>query len=67
MLNPNIAQHILTLTHTSIHDDFHALSSDTVQTLLAYADSLKYRKPRNANGSRARYFFAYLQRAARRA
>jgi hypothetical protein len=31
---------------------------------LAEADTLKYREPRNANGSRARYFWEYLKRTA---
>ncbi len=46
--------------------DFHTLSSEQVEMLLASADTLKYRKPRNANGSRGRYFHAYLQRLAAR-
>lgn len=47
--------------------DFFTLSSDEVSRVLAAADERKYRKPKNANGSRARYFFALLQRAASRA
>jgi hypothetical protein len=46
--------------------DFHALDSDQVGRITAAADHWKYRKPRNANGSRARYFYALLQRCARR-
>lgn len=46
--------------------DFHRLDSSQVETVLAYADRFKYRKPRNANGSRARYFYAYVCRAAAR-
>jgi hypothetical protein len=45
--------------------DFHALNSDQVAFLLEAADHLKYKAPANANGSRARYFYAYLQRLAR--
>ena len=48
------------------HGDFHALPSDRVSQLLVYADLHKYRRPRNANGSRARYFHAYLSRLAAR-
>lgn len=44
--------------------DFHTLPSHTVESILAAADFVKYRKPRNANGSRARYFHAYLRRIA---
>ena len=46
--------------------DFHALSSGAVEALIAEADRHGYRKPRNANGSRARCFHAYLTRLARR-
>lgn len=42
--------------------DFHALGSDTVQRLADTARAVGYRKPKNANGSTARYFFQYLTR-----
>lgn len=42
--------------------DFHTLNSETVQRLADTARAVGYRKPRNANGSTARYFFAYLAR-----
>lgn len=45
--------------------DFHALSVDQVQRVLDAADAHGYRAPKNANGSRARYFHAYLRRVAR--
>jgi len=43
--------------------DYHTLSSAQVESLLHAADHRKYRKPKNANGSRARSFHAYLLRA----
>lgn len=46
--------------------DFHALPGLTVEALVDAADRYRYRKPATANGSRARYFHAYLQRRARR-
>lgn len=46
--------------------DFHALDTSNVESIILAADSVKYRRPANANGSRARYFHAYLVRAARR-
>jgi hypothetical protein len=46
--------------------DFCTLRSDQVCALLAEADLVKYRKPKNANGSRGRYFHEFLQRVARR-
>jgi hypothetical protein len=45
--------------------DFHALSAQQVDALLAAADRVKYQRPPNANGSRARYFHDRLQRRAR--
>jgi hypothetical protein len=49
----------------AIGEDFHVLSSTQVDGLLAAADQTKYRKPKDANGSRARYFHALLQRRAK--
>lgn len=44
--------------------DFHQLSSTQVDLLLIEAKAARYRKPKNANGSRGRYFHAMLQRRA---
>lgn len=46
--------------------DFHALDSAQVDNIIQAADTVKYRKPANANGSRARYFHAHLARIAAR-
>jgi hypothetical protein len=46
--------------------NFHTLNSVQVESLIAAADARGYRKPKNANGSRGRYFFEYLKRAAKR-
>jgi hypothetical protein len=46
--------------------DFHKLSSEQVEQVLIEAALMKYRTPKNANGSRARYFYTYLARAARK-
>ena len=46
--------------------DYHALHSNVVDRVIAAADRHKYRAPKNANGSRSRYFHAYLMRAARK-
>lgn len=46
--------------------DFHALDSAQVDNVRAAADDYGYRAPRNRNGSRCRYFFAFLERASRR-
>lgn len=42
--------------------DFHALSTAHVDSLCTIARAVGYRKPRNANGSLARCFYAYLNR-----
>ena len=47
--------------------DFHTLNTAQVEVLLAEANHCHYRRPKNANGSRARYFHAKLQREKRRA
>lgn len=46
--------------------DFHTLPFSQVARVIAAADSVRYRQPRNANGSRARYFHARLVRTASR-
>lgn len=45
--------------------DFFTLSSDEKERLVHEADVAGYRKPRNANGSRARYFHAKLVRESK--
>lgn len=44
--------------------DFHTLRSDQVEVVLSVAKTSGYRHPRNANGSKARYFFYAIQRKA---
>lgn len=44
--------------------DYHALPSAVVDRILDAADSVRYQKPKDANGSRSRYFYAALVRAA---
>jgi hypothetical protein len=43
--------------------DFHTLYSSEVSVLLDIRKLNGYRKPKNANGSTGRYFYAYLQRS----
>lgn len=43
--------------------DFFELAASEVERVLDAANEWKYRKPKHANGSRGRYFFAALQRA----
>jgi hypothetical protein len=60
------AQDILARCHLSATPNFFTLSNSDVVDLLLEADAVKYRKPKNANGSRARYFYAHVLRAANR-
>jgi hypothetical protein len=46
--------------------DFHALRSHDVAVLLDHAKHFHYRAPKNASGSKARSFYAYLERLAGR-
>ncbi len=42
--------------------DFCTLSHAEVERVISAADFVRYRKPKNANGSRGRYFHARLMR-----
>jgi hypothetical protein len=64
MLTRTEAREILARCHVPLGADYHKLDSDTVEYIVAMAKGYRYRKPRNANGSTARYFHAYLQRRA---
>ena len=57
---------IATTYDIPLDQDFHVLRSSTVDRIIAAADLCKYRTPRDANGSRARYFHALLCRGAAR-
>lgn len=65
-MDTQAAREILARCHVARDANFHALDAGTVESLLEFADLYKYRKPKNANGSRGRYWTAYLQRVARR-
>lgn len=56
------ALNILARCEISAGTDFFTLSSSTIDRLLSEADAVKYRKPKNANGSRGRYFYAFVTR-----
>jgi hypothetical protein len=65
-MTPADARHVLGLCRVPLGADFHTLDSETVESLLQHADAWRYRKPRNANGSRGRYWHARLDRLANR-
>ena len=57
------AEHLALVYDIPLGKDFHALTPQKVANVLECATATKYRKPKNANGSRARYFYAYMNRA----
>lgn len=71
MIDSHTARNILAdcrvyRTSTGRFPDFHALNSDCVLALTDAAQERKYRKPRQASGSRGRSFYEYLTRVAER-
>lgn len=60
------ARNIMAAIGCELNADFHTLDSTQVNRVIMEADQYGYRKPKNANGSRARYFFAFVQRTANR-
>ncbi len=64
--NRQLARATLAALGVPADADFHTLTSSQVDALLAEAKRERYQKPANANGSRARYFYARLQRQAGR-
>lgn len=65
-LDPDRARATLKSCGIDVGANFHALRSEHVDKLLSAAKEHKYRKPKNANGSTARYFHERLQRHASR-
>lgn len=59
------ARAILANINAAIGQDFDTLQASQVDALLAEADIRRYQKPKNANGSRGRYFYQLIQRRAR--
>lgn len=49
-----------------INQDFYSIPMSKACELSTLADYCNYRKPKNANGSKARYFWALLQRVHNR-
>lgn len=58
------ASELLQSCGIQIGANFHALKSEQVDALLELAKFYRYRKPKNATGSRARCYHARLQRLA---
>lgn len=65
-LSPEIAHDLCRRYGVDVSREFHALRENEVQAVIAAADEWRYKKPRGANGSRARYFHAHLRRTCNR-
>lgn len=59
------ARDMLAACKVELGADFHRLSTEQVEAVLAQADRATYRKPKHASGSRGRYFHDLLQRRAK--
>jgi hypothetical protein len=62
MVNYRLASPVLNSAGIDLSQGFHELRSSQVDVLVSLAQQQGYRKPKNANGSTARYYFAALQR-----
>jgi hypothetical protein len=58
------AEQVLTDCDIAGGTDYHKLYGWQIDELKRFADMRRYRKPKNANGSRLRYFYAYVDRVA---
>lgn len=56
------AKRVLIAGGVDVEKDFFQLSVWDVDKLIVWAKLTRYRRPKNANGSLARYFFANLQK-----
>lgn len=65
-MNKSNATGLASQFHIPLGRDWFTLNNSEVCNVIEAADHVKYRKPKNANGSRGRYFYARLNRAARR-
>jgi hypothetical protein len=61
-MSPDQAREVLRQCEAPKGVNFHALPSSVVENISDAARTYRYRKPKNANGSRARYFHARLVR-----
>jgi hypothetical protein len=64
MIDRALAREILQRCEVPIGANFYTLDAHRVCLLVAEGKRLRYRHPKNANGSYGRYFHAYMQRRA---
>lgn len=60
----NNARAVLEAINASLGQSYLTLSVAQVTALIAEADRVRYQKPANAKGARARHFYDMLQRHA---
>lgn len=70
-MSPSVAWAALSKPHplglgADLLTDFYSLDTRQMVMLARVADDWRYRAPKHANGSRLRYFYAYLVRCAQR-
>lgn len=58
------ASDLLASCGSNPQENFYSLTQSQTSQVLACARSVGYKQPKNSNGSKARYFFEYLQRRA---
>lgn len=61
-MNKEQALKLVNAYRIPLNQNFHTLSSEVVERILDAANTAKYRAPSGRNGSRGRYFYAYLTR-----
>jgi hypothetical protein len=59
------ARAVLAAANVALGQNFFTLRQAQVDVILAEADRVRYHKPKSANGSRGRYFYALLQKRAK--
>lgn len=59
------AREFISSINAHVGQDYHTLSGEQVDAILKEVRRVRYQKPRNANGSTARYYYERLQRHAR--
>jgi hypothetical protein len=64
MIDRSDAREILKRCGVPVGTDYFTLDSSRVEMLVSEGRKIKYRHPKNANGSYGRYFHDYMQRRA---
>lgn len=62
MKGKRIARELLASHGVPLDENYHKLSSTIVEGIVEAAKAYGYRKPKNANGSRARCFYEFANK-----